>query len=98
VQTAELLAGALDFLRAVEVMPSLTPGIPARVAAEMLASREGTVLVVGHEPGLQELGAVLMGRPSFQPHQPAQVSALEGRQPAFALHAHTLTYAPLNLH
>jgi phosphohistidine phosphatase len=77
VQTAELIAAAMDFTDPVEAMASLTPGVPPRVVGQLLPSRGVSVAVVGHEPGISALGAFLLGRPSFPPFRKCQVSLVE---------------------
>lgn len=66
-QTAEQLAEALKFAGAVEVWRELAPGHPARdVALRLRELGAGAVVaLVGHEPQLSEIGAVLMGREDF---------------------------------
>jgi phosphohistidine phosphatase len=90
VQTAELLAESLDFLEVIEVLPSLQPGVPPRVAAAELASRGVRVAVVGHEPGLSFLGGYLCGRPSFPPLRKGQVSLVEDGKPCWFINPDTL--------
>lgn len=67
VQTAELVTAALASSCPVEVMPALTPGEPTRtvLAAIQALPAEAVVLVVGHEPELSALGALLVGAPDF---------------------------------
>jgi phosphohistidine phosphatase len=68
-QTAELVAAPLTPAGEVhvEVVPALAPEGPARdVAAAIAALPDAAVLlVVGHEPGLSELGALLTGARDF---------------------------------
>jgi phosphohistidine phosphatase len=68
VQTAELLAGALESSVCVECVPALAPdGSPRDVAAAARAQPTGsTVMLVGHEPSLSAIGAVLVGAPDFE--------------------------------
>jgi len=86
-QTAELVAGGLDFLGVVEVLPALAPGCHPRRAAEELPSRGRAILVVGHEPTISSLGAYLLGRPSFPSFRTAQCCALENGKPTFTARA-----------
>jgi phosphohistidine phosphatase len=67
VQTAELVAAGLQAGIAVAVMPSLAPGenVRAVVAAIQALPDDACVVVVGHEPGLSAIGAVLVGKPDF---------------------------------
>jgi phosphohistidine phosphatase len=63
VETAELLAAGLKPVPSLQVLPALAPGgTPAKVA-EALAAVEAKrgLAVVGHEPGLGELAAWLIG-------------------------------------
>jgi phosphohistidine phosphatase SixA len=71
-------------------MPSLAPGVPPRAAAAELASRGASVAVVGHEPSMSALGALLSGRPSFPPFRTGQVSLIEDGQPVWWLDPETL--------
>jgi phosphohistidine phosphatase len=86
-QTAELVAGGLDYLGVVEAMTSLVPGAHPRRAAEELATRGRAILVVGHEPTMSSLGAYLLGRPSFPPFRTAQCNAIENGAPTFTARA-----------
>ena len=62
-QTADLLAAGLPGKPTVKVLDALAPGhTPAAVVAQLTkASRGGRLALVGHEPGLGELAAHLMG-------------------------------------
>jgi len=82
-QTAELVAAGLDFVHVVEVLPSLAPGAHPRVAAGALAAHGAAVVVIGHEPGISALGALLLGRPGFPPFRTGQACALEDGAPTF---------------
>ncbi len=69
VQTAELVCGGLNCGLAVESVPALAPldGSPREVVAAIRAlPTTSGVLVVGHEPSLSAIGALLVGDPSFQ--------------------------------
>jgi phosphohistidine phosphatase len=68
VQTAELVAVGLEATTvAVEVVPGLAPGESARVLAATLAAlpTDATAVLVGHEPGMSGIGAVLVNLPDF---------------------------------
>jgi len=67
VQTAELIAGAMEASACVECLPALAPdGSPREVAAAVRAQAPGAaVMLVGHEPSLSALGALLVGAPDF---------------------------------
>lgn len=62
-QTAELLAAGLPGKPAVKVLDALAPGhSPAAVLAQLSrAARRRRIALVGHEPGLGELAAHLIG-------------------------------------
>ncbi len=81
VQTAELFAERVDYVSVIEVMPSLAPGVPAQIAGALLQARGESIVVVAEEPGLSALGAFLVGRPTFPPGMPAQLSAIRDRTP-----------------
>jgi phosphohistidine phosphatase SixA len=82
VQTAELVAAALGAELAVEAVPVLAPDENPRAAAAALAALPGdaTVIVVGHEPGLSALGAILAGMPEFAGLAKAQVARIDDGQ------------------
>jgi phosphohistidine phosphatase len=74
VQTAELLVVGLqgDLAaadRAIHVLPALAPGGSARAVIASLHAlpTDASVVLVGHEPGLSAIGAVLAKRPDFTP-------------------------------
>ncbi len=90
VQTAELLARGIGYDNVVTTLPALSPGVPPEAAAEQLAARGSAVAVVGHEPGISALGAVLVGRPAFPPLRPGQVSLIERGRALWTLHPGTL--------
>jgi phosphohistidine phosphatase SixA len=83
VQTAELLAAALDYLDPIATRRCLEPSAHPRVAAGELATFGGAVLVVGHEPSISALGGFLLGRPAFPPFRTAQCCAIEGGKPTW---------------
>ena len=89
-QTAELLAQSIGFGDVVTTLPSLAPGVPPEATAGELAARGAAMAVVGHEPGISALGAVLVGRPSFPPLRPGQVSLVERGRAMWTLHPGTL--------
>ena len=62
-QTAELLSRGLAATPPVEVTDALLPGEPPARVAEALGKhgRLSSIALVGHEPGLGELGAWLIG-------------------------------------
>jgi phosphohistidine phosphatase SixA len=96
-QTAELLAERLDHLGVIESAHWLLPGVPAHVAAAEVVQRDGLVVLVGDEPGLSELAAALIGKPTFPPHLPSQASLVEGRRGRWSLRPDTLERVDLVL-
>jgi phosphohistidine phosphatase len=62
-QTADLLASGLPGKPAVKILEALSPGhTPASVLAQLArVARRCHIALVGHEPGLGELAAHLMG-------------------------------------
>jgi phosphohistidine phosphatase len=87
VQTAELLAQSLDYLGHIASWRSLEPSATSRVAANSLPAIGVTIIVVGHEPSISNLGAYLLGRPSFPPFRTAQCFALEDGKPTWTARA-----------
>ena len=63
VQSAEILASALGLEEEVQVCSALSPERSPREILEVLARRsdQGTLALVGHEPLLSQLAAVLLG-------------------------------------
>jgi phosphohistidine phosphatase SixA len=63
VQTAELVAAGLQLPIVVEALLALAPGESARavVAAVQALPPSSKVVLVGHEPGLSGIGALLLG-------------------------------------
>ena len=78
VQTAELVTAALKTDVAVEVVPLLAPGESARglLAIVQALPADASVLLVGHEPGLSGLGALLAGAPDFAALAKAEAARL----------------------
>jgi phosphohistidine phosphatase len=87
VQTAERLADGLDYMGMIETLRALEPSAQPRVAASEIATRGRAVIVVGHEPNMSSLGALLLGLPAFQPFRTAQCCAIENGQPTFLARA-----------
>lgn len=87
VQTAELLAQALDYLQPIASRRCLEPSAQPRVAAGEISSVGQSVIVVGHEPSISALGAYLLGRPSFPPFRTAQCCAIEDGKPTWCARA-----------
>lgn len=95
VQTAELLAGALDHLGVLEARRYLEPSAQPAVAARDLRARGGDVLVVGHEPCISALAAVLLGVVSFPTFRTAQCCAIKDGRPWFNARGDVLTVTAL---
>ena len=78
VQTAELVAGAMQSAVCVEVVPALAPGgSPRYVAAAVRAQPpDAAVMLVGHEPSLSAIGALLVGAPDFEGLAKAQAARI----------------------
>jgi phosphohistidine phosphatase len=74
VQTAELVATGLKAAIAVEVVPALAPGESARsvLAAVQALAADASVLLVGHEPGISAIGALIVGVTDFAPLDKAE--------------------------
>lgn len=95
VQTAELVAQALDFLGAVSSLRCLEPSAQPRVAAGEISAAGASVLVVSHEPAISSLGAYLLGRPAFPQFRTAQCCAIEDGKPSFSARADLDQVQPL---
>ena len=67
VQTAELVAQGMHCELPIESVPALAPdGLPRDVVAAIKGLPENTsVVIVGHEPGLSAIGALVVGDPAF---------------------------------
>lgn len=81
IQTAELVAVGLDSEVPVEAMPALAPDENPRDVVAVLAAlgmirADATVIVVGHEPGLSAIGALLVGQPDFASLGKAQAARI----------------------
>jgi phosphohistidine phosphatase SixA len=85
IQTAELFADRVDYVGLIEVLPALSTNVPPQVIAPLLLARGSSIVVVGDEPSLSNLGAFLIGKPTFPPLLHAQVSVIQNRQPAWCL-------------
>src|SRR5262245_55747548 len=90
VQTAELIAEATDYVGVVEAAPYLAPGVHPRVTIDDLSRRAGALALVGHEPMMSALAALLVQRPGFPPFRKAQVALIEDGRPGWWLHPETL--------
>src|SRR5277367_2600150 len=72
VQTAELLAAGLDFLGAINSLRCLEPSAQPNVASREVMAAGNAVIVVGHEPSISSLAALLIGQPAFPSFHTAQ--------------------------
>ncbi|MBL0212812.1 MAG: histidine phosphatase family protein [Myxococcales bacterium] len=84
VQTAELLAHALDFFGVITSLRCLEPSSQPRVAANEIRAVASPVIVVSHEPAISNLGAFLLGLPAFPQFRTAQCCGLEEGKPTFS--------------
>lgn len=94
-QTAEIIAQLTDYVGVIEAVGALAPGLPPRLVAEELPSRGMSIAVVGHEPSIAALGAVLLQRPSFPPLRPGSVALVEEGRARWMLSSELLTFAPI---
>jgi phosphohistidine phosphatase len=81
IQTAELVASGLHSEIAVDALPALAPDENPRsvvaAIAEVTANRPAAIiLLVGHEPGLSSVGALLVGQPEFASLAKAQAARI----------------------
>lgn len=78
VQTAELVATAVESTVAVETLPALAPEDSPRavLAALHRLPEDAIVLVVGHEPSLSAVGALLIGKLDFASLGKAQAARI----------------------
>jgi len=78
VQTAELVAAGLQTKVPVEVLPALAPGESARTVLAALGAlpADASVLLVGHEPGMSGIGALIVGAPDFAALAKAEAARL----------------------
>ena len=90
VQTAELFVQGLGANLEVVTLPLLAPGYPPQLAVERLSGYGTSLALVGHEPTISALGAVLVQRPAFPPFRPMQVAAIENGEPRWTLRPDTL--------
>ncbi len=95
VQTAELVAQGVGYGGGIVAYFGLAPGVPPRVVAEEITAHGVAVAVVGHEPGISALGAHLVGRPSFPPFRPGQVTLVEDGAARWALSPERMELEPV---
>ena len=79
VQTAELLVAAFETEIPVEVIPELAPDGAVRDLVAMVRQlpAEATLVLVGHEPSLSAIGAVLVDGPDFEALAKAQAARID---------------------
>lgn len=79
IQTAELVASGLGSEAPVETLPALSPDESPRsvVAALGALPADAAVILVGHEPGLSAVGALLVGQPEFAGLAKAQAARID---------------------
>ncbi|MBA3459552.1 MAG: histidine phosphatase family protein [Deltaproteobacteria bacterium] len=95
VQTAELIANALDYIGVITSLRCLEPSAHPRVAANEIRAAPNPVIVVSHEPAVSNLGAFLLGIPAFPGFRTAQCCALENGKPTFSVRADLGQVLPL---
>lgn len=96
VQTAELIADAVNFLGPVESHTVFAPGTMPNVTCKELLTRGQSVLLVGHEPTMSALAAFLVGRPGFAPFRTGQVSLFDNRKAMWKIHPDALQFEDLH--
>jgi phosphohistidine phosphatase len=71
-QTAEIVALAVDFTAPLTVEPRLYAADPDTVLAVVrrIPDEVQTAIIVGHNPGFEELAAALAGNPEHEVHLP----------------------------
>ena len=81
VQTAELVIAGIQHEVTVDIAPLLAPEGSARelVAALKALPPASVVLLVGHEPALSAIGAVLVGAPDFEALDKACAARVDDR-------------------
>jgi phosphohistidine phosphatase len=93
VQTAELLAQRVPSGELL-VLDALLPGTPAQAVLSRIGSA-GSIALVGHAPGISDIGALLVSRPGFPPFRPCQVAVIESGRPRYVLNPETVELEPL---
>jgi phosphohistidine phosphatase len=78
IQTAELVASGLHATIAVDTLPALAPEDNPRDVRAALATlpADAIVVLVGHEPGLSAVGALLVGQREFASLAKAQAARI----------------------
>ena len=86
VQTAELFADRTDYVDVIETLPLLADSkTPGQIIVSQLLERGTSIVVVADEPILANVGAFLVGRPTFPPANHGQVSLIRDRKPEWFL-------------
>ena len=65
IQTAELVASGMHSKTAIEVVPALAPDGDVRNAVVRALAADAAVMLVGHEPSMSAIGALLANDPAF---------------------------------
>lgn len=80
VTTAELVAAAIDWRGPIEREPLLAPdgSAPAVKAKLDVLDPRGAALLIGHEPTLSAIGALLTGRDEFPALRHGQAARIDG--------------------
>lgn len=78
IQTAELVASGLHSEVAVDTLPALAPDENPRsvIAAITVLAASAIIILVGHEPGLSAVGALLVGQSDFASLAKAQAARI----------------------
>jgi phosphohistidine phosphatase len=86
VETADLLVAGLRPAPALQVLPALAPGVPPAKTADALAALDAKrdLAIVGHEPGLGELAAWLIGARTPLPFKKGGVCRIDVEGPLTA--------------
>jgi phosphohistidine phosphatase len=95
IQTAELIAERVDYMGVIEANNAFISEIPARVALAEISTYSIDIAIVGHEPSISALGALLVGRPSFPPLKRGQISCIEDGNPLWFIDPQFLEIKPL---
>lgn len=79
VETADLLVAGLKPVPSLQVLPALAPGVAPAKAADALAAIDTKrhLAVVGHEPGMGELAAWLIGARTPLPFKKGAVCRID---------------------
>jgi phosphohistidine phosphatase len=85
VQTAEILANQLNYAHVIEAVPALSPMGDIELMAHLLSLQKNAVAVVGHEPSISALTALLLKRRTFPSLRKAQVVCVQGQRPLFTI-------------